>query len=79
MQGSKSKQRSTTATHVSMRSLLTRSSSWRERAKIQVGRQTAMDSRTKVQVIQPEKPLQELVHKSTVKDTLYFTLFGFDK
>jgi hypothetical protein len=62
-----------------MRALLSRSSSWRERAKIQVGRQKALDSRTKVQVIQPEKPLQELVYKSTVKDTLYFTLFGFDK
>lgn len=62
-----------------MRSLLNRSASWRERAKMEVGRQKALESRTKVQVIQPEKPLNELVHKSTVKDTLYFTLFGFDK
>ena len=46
---------------------------------MQVGRQKALESRTKVQVIQPEKPLHELVYKSTVKDTLYFTLFGFDK
>ena len=30
--------------------LLKRSSSWRERAKMQVGRQKALDSRTKVQV-----------------------------
>lgn len=78
MQGTRLRPKS--ATQSSVRALLNRSS-WRERAQMQLeaGRQKALESRTKVQRIQPELPLDELVHTSTVKDTLYFTFFGFDK
>ena len=69
-------------TSLSRMSFLSRTASWRERAKasaLDVGRQRALDSRTKVQVLRPEKPLSELIVQSTIKDTLYFTFFGFDR